>query len=221
MTLWGRCNALNKKTLISLKTRLKYIVGFAIIIFGLLLKITLNHNMNYWGLTKTSTIILLAIGLAMIFPFENERTIQKNKKTLNSKRRILKNTKSILFLGLLLIGIIGLEKIGKELNYYLRNYYLSHNTENTIGFVKGIKKIDIVKTGHAEFYMIEFNTTEKRILQGLMVDYAERDNSFFEKFKQPSFNGNEMTINNIKGNEINIKYSKKYPSFFQIDKRSD
>lgn len=119
---------------------------------------------------------------------------------------------------LLLAAVIGLEKLGSHINYKLRDYLLSKKTESTIGFVKGIKRIDTVKMGYEDFYVIDVIINGKIQSTGLPIKYADKDNDHFDKINNPKLDRNNLTIVKLKENQVEILYSKIYPSFFRINK---
>lgn len=102
------------------------------------------------------------------------------------------------------------------MNYKLREYYLSNNTGTTIGFVKEFKHIDIVRTGSEKFFIIDFEINNKIQSNGLMIKHAKKDNNYFARFTNTKMIDNDMNIDKLKGLEIKILYSNKYPSFFKI-----
>lgn len=86
-------------------------------------------------------------------------------------------------IAILFVCSLGLEKFGNYLNYWVRDYYLSQETEITTGIISGIKRIDIVKVGQADFYEIYFKGYGENYSKGLLIEYAEKDSEYFDKFK--------------------------------------
>lgn len=147
------------------------------------LKITLSHNIDYWGFSKNISIISFIIGLSLLTPFHLLDSSHKdNKKTKNSKL-ILSKVLNLVVIAILFVCSLGLEKFGNYLNYWVRDYYLSQETEITTGIISGIKRIDIVKVGQADFYEIYFKGYGENYSKGLLIEYAEKDSEYFDKFK--------------------------------------
>ncbi|TAJ15490.1 hypothetical protein DMA11_00950 [Marinilabiliaceae bacterium JC017] len=118
----------------------------------------------------------------------------------------------------LLTAIMSLEFVGTTLNYKLRNYYLSHNTASTTGYIEGIKRISVMKKVSEEFYLIDFQTKTKNESGGLIKEYSERDNNYFNQFTTATPINKTLTIEKLKGKEVEIIYSRTFPSFFRINK---
>lgn len=195
---------------------IRNIIGILLIVFGLILKIILSHNIDYWGFSKNISIISFIIGLVILTPFHwLDSSHKDNKKTKNSKL-ILSKVLNLVVIAILFVCGLGLEKFGNYLNYKVRDYYLSQETEITIGIISGIKRINIVKVGHADFYEINFKVNGEDYSNGLLVDYAEKDSEYFDKFRKPIISNNNMTIGKLQGNQVQIIYSKRFPSFFRI-----
>jgi len=190
---------------------IRKIIGILLIVFGLILKITLSHNIDYWAFSKNISIISFIIGLVILTPFH----LLDSSKTKNSKL-ILSKVLNLVVVAILFVCSLGLEKFGNYLNYKVRDYYLSQETEITTGIISGIKRIDIVKVGHADFYEINFKVNGENYSKGLLVDYADIDSEYFDKFRKPIISNNTMTIGELKGNQVKIVYSKRFPSFFRI-----
>lgn len=58
---------------------MKYLIGFFIITIGLILKIALNHNMDYWLTVKAISVTLFIVGLVVLIPFDCEITKGNSK----------------------------------------------------------------------------------------------------------------------------------------------
>ncbi|NPV51650.1 MAG: hypothetical protein HPY60_10725 [Candidatus Methanofastidiosum sp.] len=129
---------------------------------------------------------------------------------------VTRNVKQIIILILLFISILGFEKIGENLNYKLREFYLSNNTIKTVGSIKGIKRIEIVRIGRQEFYTVNFIVEKELKTYGLITKYAKKDNQHFDNYINPKFTNGTMIINRLKGAEVEVLYSKRFPSFFRI-----
>ena len=202
-----------------MKRCVKYIVGLFLILVGLLIKSALNHNIIYWGLTLTITLILFAIGIVLIFPLNYNYLSWLNYRSFSNSPTvwIIENAKRILIYAVLILGILGLEKLGVEFNYQIRNHYLSKNTQKTVGYVKGIKQISISKTGNENFYMINFLVNNKIETKGLLIKYSEKDNTISNELKSGVIKPNKLLVNTMKFNQVEIIYSIEYPSFFRIN----
>ena len=192
------------------------IIGILLLIFGLILKITLTHNIDYWGFSKNISIISFIIGLVILTPFHLLDSSHKDNKKIKSSKLILSKVLNVIVIGVLFVCGLGLEKFGNYLNYKVRDYYLSQKTESTTGIISGIKRIDIVKVGHADFYEINFKVNGENYSNGLLIDYAEKDSEYFDKFRKPIISNNNLTLGKLKGNQVQIIYSKRFPSFFRI-----
>lgn len=185
------------------------------IIVGLVVKLFLNHNLTYWAIAKSISILLFAIGLIILTPL-NIDPINKNK--VNAKINfILKYSKKIIWYIIFILLIIGLEELGQSLNYSLRDCYLSNNTGETIGYFNGIKRINIVKVGYEDFYLVDFNVNGKIYSNGLLVDYGEKDVSSTDEYRKSEITKNNIAIGKLKGSRVKIIYSNKFPSFFRIE----
>jgi len=195
---------------------IRKIIGFLLIIFGLILKITLTHNIDFWGFSKNISIISFIIGLVILTPFHLIDSSAKDSKKTKGSKLIFSKALNLTVIAILFVCGLGLEKVGNYLNYKVRDYYLSQETGFTTGIISGIKRVDIVKVGHADFYEISFKANGEKYSNGLLVDYAEKDSEYFDRFKEPQIRNNTMTIVKLKGNEVRIVYSKKFPSFFRI-----
>jgi hypothetical protein len=130
---------------------------------------------------------------------------------------LIHNGKKVLFIVLFLGVVFGLDWIGQKLNYKLRDYYLSNNTEQSIGVIRNIKKVDYVKVGSERFYVIDFIIDNRTVTQGLMIKYADKDNDYFNRYKKPKLTRQNLTIDYFKGSQVEILFSKRYPSFFKIN----
>lgn len=195
---------------------IRKISGILLIIFGLVLKTLLTHNINYWGFSKNISIISFIIGLIILTPFHLLDSSHKDNKKTKSSKLILSKSLNLIVIAILFVCGLGLEKFGAYLNYKVRDYYLSKETGTTTGIISGIKRIDIVKVGHADFYDINFKVNGENYSTGLLVDYADKDNEYFDKFKKPIISNSTMTIGKLKENQTKIVYSKRFPSFFRI-----
>jgi len=195
---------------------IRKIIGILLIVFGLILKITLSHNIDYWGFSKNISIISFIIGLVILTPFHLIDSAHKDTKKTKNSKLILSKALNLFVIAILFVCGLGLEKFGNYLNYKVRDYYLSQETEITTGIISGIKRIDIVKVGHADFYEINFKVNGENYSNGLLVDYAEKDSEYFDKFRKPIISSNNMTIGKLKGKQVQIIYSKRFPSFFRI-----
>jgi len=195
----------------------RLIIGVSLLVLGLTLKIVLTHNINYWGFSKNVSIILFIIGLISLTPLRfmdsSENAYKKNK----SSKIILLSALNLIVIAVIFVCGFGLERFGSYLNYKTRDYFLSHNTENTTGVIHGIKKIKIVKVGQADFYEIDFKANGKIYSNGLLVDYLIKDNENFDKSGKTEISENTMDISKLKGKIVKIVYSKRFPSFFRIE----
>ena len=195
---------------------IRKIIGLLLIVFGLILKIALTYNIDYWGLSKNISIISFVIGLVSLTPFHLIDSSNKDSKKVKGSRLIFLKVINLVVIASLFVCGLGLEKFGNYLNYKVRDYYLSKETEITTGVISGIKRINIVKVGHADFYEISFKANGEIYSNGLLVDYADKDNVHFDKFKKPIISNSTLTIGRLKGNQTKIAYSKRFPSFFRI-----
>jgi hypothetical protein len=195
---------------------IRKIIGALLLVFGLILKITLTHNIDYWGFSKNISIISFIIGLILLTPFRLIDSSDKDSKKTKSSKLILSKGLNLIIIAILFVCGLGLEKFGNYLNYKTRVYFLSQNTESTIGIISGIKRINIVKVGEADFYEISFKVNRENYSNGLLLDYAEKDSEYFDKFRKPEITKNTMAIGKLKGSQVNIIYSKRFPSFFRI-----
>jgi hypothetical protein len=199
-----------------LKKNLIYIVGIILIIIGLILKIILNHNIEFWRFAKGTSIFLFAVGITVCLPFEFIKGFQKQEFKSSPLKWVTRNVKQIIILILLFISILGFEKIGENLNYKLREFYLSNNTITTVGSIKGIKQIDFVRLGRQDFYTVNFIVGKELKTYGLITKYAKKDNQHFDNYINPKITNGAMTIKKLKGAEVEVLYSKRFPSFFKI-----
>ncbi|MDN3725513.1 hypothetical protein QRD02_14075 [Aequorivita sp. SDUM287046] len=196
--------------------RLKIVIGIFSIVIGLTLKSLFNHNLKYWELIKYSSLFLFVIGLSiLLFPLWEEWKYKPKKKFKEQPTKwLVYYSKSVFALGFTLFTIIGLEKSGKYLNYTLRNYYLSSNSKITNGTIINYVRINLVKAGQEDFYLIQFNDGEKLIERGLLIDYSDWDNDKgSEDFKMTQ---NGIVVNKVKGGKVNIQFSERFPSFLKI-----
>ena len=182
----------------------------------MILKISLTHNIYYWEISKNVSIISFIIGLIILTPFYLIDSSYSEKKNTKASKTILRSILNLIVIAILFACGLGLERLGNFLNYKTRDLFLSHNTETTTGVISGIKRIDAVKVGHADFYVISFKANGENYSNGLLVDYAEKDGEYFDKFKKSKISGSTMTIEKLKGNKAKIVYSKRFPSFFRI-----
>lgn len=195
---------------------IRKILGILFLIFGLVLKTILTHNIDYWGFAKNISIISFIIGLVILTPFHLLDSSHKDNKKTKSSKLILSKVLNVIVIAILFVCGLGLEKFGNYLNYKVRDYYLSQETEITTGIIRGIKRIDIVKVGRADFYEINFKVNGENYSNGLLGDYAEKDSEYFDKFRKPIISNNNMAIGKLQGNQVQIIYSKRFPSFFRI-----
>lgn len=195
---------------------IRKIIGILLIAFGLISKITMTHNIDYWGLSKNISIIFFIIGLVILTPFHLIDSSNKDSKKTKNSKLVLSKALKLTVVIILFVCSLGLERLGSYLNYRVRYYYLSQEIESTDGVVSGIKRINIVKLGHADFYEISFNVNGKNYSNGLLVNYAERDSEYFDKYGKTKISNSTLSVENLRGNQVQIIYSKKFPSFFRI-----
>lgn len=192
------------------------VIGILFIVFGLFSKITLTHNIDYWEFSKNISIITFIIGLVILTPFHLIDSSDKDSKKAKSSKLIFSKTLKLTVVVFLFVCALSLERLGSYLNYRVREYYLSQETESAYGIVSGIKRINIVKLGHCDFYVISFKVNGKNYSNGLLVDYAEKDREYFDKYGKPKISNSTLSKGNLKGNQVQIIYSKRFPSFFRI-----
>ncbi len=175
--------------------------------------------MNYWSFVRGFSILSFAVGLVLLLPRNLEKTNGTGKKYLSPRfGKIVAKLKPLILTILLFVVILGLERLGENLNYRLRDYFLNHDTAVATGYAKGIKRIDLVKIGHEDFYLIDFNAGDKVQSSGLMVTYAAKDSGLFTEMNQFKNSGGQLIINNLRSGKVQVKYSKKFPSFFKVNK---
>ncbi|QGY44715.1 hypothetical protein GM418_13875 [Maribellus comscasis] len=175
--------------------------------------------MNYWSFVRGFSILSFAVGLVLMVPSSFEKTNSKGKKSLfPGLSKIVAKLKPLILTILVFVVILGLERLGKNLNYRLRDYFLIHDTAIATGYAKGIKRIDLVKIGHEDFYQIDFNAGDKVQSSGLMVAYAAKDSGLFTEMNQYKNSGGQLIINNLRSGKVQVKYSKRFPSFFKVEK---
>jgi len=207
-----------------MRIKLKYIIGSTLIILGLILKSLLTHNIDYWGIVKTWTILLFTFGQVFIFLDFLMKLDNKPKTSFRGTplKWIIRATKIAAVLIISVAITVGFENVGIKINQKLRTHYLSFDTAKAEGTIIGIKSVPytIKYTSHKRFYLIEYKVGERTIQQGL--DY---DDKYYQRLIQNktivfSENMNRLdilNINNRVGVKLNIVYSKKYPSFLRID----
>lgn len=196
-------------------TILKYTIAIFTILTGLALIAMLDHNIHYWAAVTEISFFLFAIGLVIIIPF-NDRKNNLKAKPQKVPSNQLNKLKQFGIAIILLIAVIGLEKFGAHLNYKLRNYYLSFDTEQTICYLNGIKRMDIVRGPHEDFYLVDFYIGGSLYSGALPEEYSRKDNKYFQRFSQPQIIGNGISIEKLSGHQAKVLYSKKFPSFFKI-----
>lgn len=174
--------------------------------------------MNYWSFVRGFSILSFAVGLILLVPRNLEKINSPGKKSLSPRfGKVTAKLKTLILTVLLFAVILGLESLGANLNYRLRDYFLNHDTAVTTGYAKGLKRIDLVKIGHADFYLIDFKAGDKIQASGLMVTYAARDSELFTKMNQNKMGERQLIINNLRSGKVQVKYSKKFPSFFKVN----
>lgn len=175
--------------------------------------------MNYWSFATVFSILSFVVGLVLLVPRNLEKTNSKEKKSLShSMSKIVEKLKMLILIIVLFVVALGLERLGEILNYRLRDYFLNQNTAIVTGYAKGIKRIDLVKIGYEDFYMIDFNVGDKVQSSGLMLTYAAKDSGLFTGMNQYKNSESQLIINNLRSGKIQVKYSRKFPSFFKVDK---
>lgn len=161
------------------------------------LKATLNHNMAYWGTVKSWTVLLFIIGIAVaglpIFEW-----IEKSKPRtfrIDPPKFIFFVIKVIIAVVIMVVITIQLERVGVWTNEKLVAYYLSKETEDTVGQIIGERKVSYtIKTTHYKrFYVIRYNVKGQIIEQGLKPSYS-------------------LNI----GQTYKVTYSKEFPSIFKV-----
>jgi hypothetical protein len=203
-----------------MKGKLRYIIGGLLIILGLTLKSLLTHNIEYWGIVKTWTILLFIVGMVflllnLLLRFDIQPEISFLKTPIKWLAQFLRTV-------VILVVIVGIsvcfENLGSFLNRKLKNHYLSFDTEKGEGTLISIKTVTYrIKRAHEKrFYLIEYNTDNRTIQQGL--DFDEIDSKLLIKKStvELSNNADKLNVNNLIGLKFTVEYSKKYPSFFRV-----
>jgi len=186
------------------------------ITIGLILKTLFNHNIDYWVLIKYLSLFLFLFGVSAFFFLLFDKFSNKPKKPFLKvpQKWILWIFGNGLLYVIILGMVLGLEKSGEYFNYKLRDFYLSNNTIETTGVIIGMKRLEIERTGREDFYLIKFKNNEKTIQKGLMIKYSEKDDNYENKMFE--LKQNTLTLNRMKGSQLRIVYSEKFPSFLKI-----
>jgi hypothetical protein len=195
----------------------KITAGIIIILIGLTLKAIFNHNIEYWFTIKNTCLVIFFVGLGIFqFPIWNKiyNNISVSKKE-NKKKWLVNRTLKIVLILFYVSSVVILEKVGKRLNFELRNSYLSENTIKTKGKIIDYKKLDLVRTGEEEFYLVRFEHNGRILTKGILNDYDlwENENSQIYSLKNC-----ELKLNKVIGSTVEIEYSEKYPSFLRMTK---
>ena len=173
-------------------------IGVIIIIAGLALKATLNHNMHYWSAVKTWTVVLVIMGLIVtgvpIFEW-----VEKSKPRTfwtDPRGMILHIVKAIIALVVMVAIAIQIENFGVWTNDRLVEYYLSKETVDTDGLILGEQRVTYTirhSTSYEVFYVVRYEAEGEVIEQGIEPDYR-------------------LKI----GQTYRVTYSKKFPSIFKM-----
>ena len=196
-----------------MKLKSKQIIGVLLIVLGLIIKILLNHNFDYWALSLQVSIILFIIGclfLVDIFLLKNifiQKFKQRPKNVLISK--ILKFTTIIL----IFLSTLGFTKLGDYLNYQLRNYILQENYFLTNGKVIEIENSRISKLDTKSFYVLQEKFSNKQFK--IPIDFVVQDKVNVIK-KLIHYKNKTLTVRKIESLDVKFIYSAKYPSFVKI-----
>jgi hypothetical protein len=196
---------------------IRKLIGITLLILGLSLKITLSHNIDFWVISKNVSIILFAIGLILLTPTRILSTSNFSLKKTSNSKMIISKVLNLIVIALIFGCLLGLEKLGNYLNYNTRNFFLSQNTEMTSGTITGIERINILKVGYADFYLVDFKLNGEIYSSGLLVDYAEKDNANINRYSKSEISGKSMINYKLKGKNVKITYSKRFPSFLRIE----
>ncbi len=190
-------------------------IAIALVVVGLFLKTVFNHNIEYRELVKHTSVFLFLFGFSAIGFLYWEKWKQQTQSRFKSQstRGVFYYFKTALGLCIIVFSTLGLEKAGKYLNYSLRNYYLQEDTSVTIGVIVNLISIHLPNAGRENFYLIQYKVEEKMILNGLIVEYSNWDHDQ-NQFPEPS--KRELKVNRIKGGNIQVEYSNKFPSFLRI-----
>lgn len=199
-----------------MRKNLNYIIGIAFILIGLILKSLLNHNIEYWELTKYATILFLIFGISGLLFSVWDKLDKKPKKPFKKVPikwliHYLKNGATLI---VVLIAVIGLEKTGESLNYKLREYYLSQETITTNGILEEYVRFYMPKVEDEDFYLVSFKIENEKVEKGLLVEYSEQDGK--NNIGNITIENNTLSVGRMKGSQLNLVYSKKFPSFFKI-----
>ncbi len=181
---------------------------------GLILIVLFNHNMNYWIVITQLSRFLIIFGFGFIFISVWEKFFDI------FNRKLEKGSIKILILKILIILItfvfsFSFFNLGENLNYKLRNYFLSKNVIETNGNIENVIQLRIVKLANKDFYLINFYEGEKLLTFGVPINYAEKDN-YKLLDNMVHYDKKNLIVKPFKNLEVKIIYSKKYNSFVKI-----
>lgn len=177
-------------------------IGTLMIIGAFISKATLNHNLEYWGSVKTSSIFFCLLGLALLGVPVFE-WIEKNKpKTFkaNPARWFLFVGKALATIVVVIALSVQVEQLAVWTNHRLVDYYLTRETGTTEGLITGEREVSYrIKTrSYKTFYVIRYVANGQTIEQGLEADY------------------------NLKtGQTYKVTYSKEFPSMLRVGNKTE
>lgn len=199
----------------SLRRNLHYAIGFLLILISLILKSLFTHNFEYWQAIKIITIFLFCIGFLFVFINFFNTQKPKNRFFKIPMDWVLYYMSNLFFIIFGLMSIFIFEQVGKEINYKLRNYYLSNNVNRVPAIISNFKKLNILNTGEEDFYMVSFVHNNGFLEKGLIVDHVLKDGQNYNEVII-SKDDTVFNIDRLVGKKVEIIFSDKFPSFLKI-----
>ena len=190
-------------------------VGILFLLAGLIIKAFFSHNLKFWSISESISIILFAIGLSIIFV--NLIRKDKNGQMSSVGLRIPNLLKKIIALAICLLIIISLINVGEKLNKGIENYMLSDDTTETTAKITGVSNQSFyVRYRHRQqyFYNLQWNINQETYIQALDLRKFDREWNGMEFVQNNKGEVSRINYRPAIGREIRIRYSNKYPSFF-------
>lgn len=162
--------------------------------------------MDSWVFVKYFSLFSIALGFSTILiSLEEKLNSNRRKKRQSTMATRIEGAilRIITLLGAL-VFTIGFENLGERANYHLRQLFLNQSVVQTIGKIDGLKRIDLVKAGEEDFYLVSFKLDQKTVQKGLIVDYAKKDG--YEVVDQITRIKKTLFVPRINGRTVKIIY---------------
>lgn len=198
-----------------MRIRTRRLIGALLILSGFFLITFFNQVMQLYTLINFGALLLFMIGFLLIFKEIFFRFDKVDKFSVGEDPiKWLKGFGStIITYGIAVVLILVLVELAHNANHLIGEKLIDLNTVEKQAKFLGVTKELMAfasKGVHTEFYIFEFTTDEKSIINGLNLKNDQKLKSQMIKFQENSLN--VVTLRD----SITIEYSAIFPTFFRI-----